>query len=145
MAEQVEPQQPQRPSFGTSWKGYDRAEVDAFLDSVAKEIEALRIEYRSVAAERDQLAAQQDQVQDVLMAAQRAADELKVAARREGDEIIREAEKRALKMDQELRDRMQKLQMQFESARKDFDEFLSSARNLAHGFIRKIDETRGFG
>ena len=133
----------QRPSFGTAWKGYDRSEVDAFLDSMAREIESLKVEHRSVVGERDSLAAQQDQVHEVLMAAQRAAEELRSVARKESDEIIREAEKRALKMDSEMRERMQQLQFQYENAKRDFDEFLSSSRNLAHGFIRKIDEARG--
>jgi DivIVA domain-containing protein len=81
-------------------------------------------------------------IQEVLLTAHQAAQEVKQRAQIEAEAMLREAEARAVRLDEETRARMQSLRFEFDQARRDFDEFLSNTRNLAHSFIRKIDEAR---
>jgi cell division initiation protein len=97
------------------FRGFDPQEVDAFLEDVADDYEALLKESQLL---REQLAAQEERsrgvmdlertLQDTLVTTQRLADDLKAAARREADEvrggarheaelIVREAELRGEK------------------------------------------------
>jgi cell division initiation protein len=80
-------------------KGYDPQEVDAFLDDVAEDYEAI---LKEVALLKEQIAAQEERsrgvterertLQDTLVTTQRLADEMKNNARREAELILREAE-----------------------------------------------------
>lgn len=129
--------------FRIAFRGYDRAEVDAHLALVAKQIEQLQVELRKTAAEKEELGKEAERVQDILLAAHRTAEDIRAEASRESEAVLREAESRVTRMDEQMRSRMRELQFDLDKAKKEFDEFLTSARNLAHGFIRKIDETRG--
>jgi cell division initiation protein len=76
------------------FRGFDPQEVDAFLEDVADDYEALLKESQLL---REQVAAQEERsrgvmdlertLQDTLVTTQRLADDLKAAARREADEI----------------------------------------------------------
>lgn len=87
------------------FKGYDPQEVDAFLDDVAEDYEAV---LKDIALMREQMAAQEERsrgvaereksLQETLVTTQRLAEEMKAAARREAELIVREAELRAEKV-----------------------------------------------
>jgi cell division initiation protein len=80
-------------------KGYDPQEVDAFLDDVAEDYEAV---LKEVALLKEQITASEERargvterertLQDTLVTTQRLADEMKNNARREAELILREAE-----------------------------------------------------
>ena len=80
-------------------KGYDPQEVDAFLDDVAEDYEAV---LKEVALLKEQIATSEERargvterertLQDTLVTTQRLADEMKNNARREAELILREAE-----------------------------------------------------
>jgi cell division initiation protein len=86
-------------------KGYDTGEVEAFLDDVAGDYEAL---LKEVTLLKEQLAAQEERsrglverekiLQDTLVTTQRLTDEMKASAKREADLVVREAELRGEKM-----------------------------------------------
>ncbi|PYN09743.1 MAG: cell division protein DivIVA [Candidatus Rokuibacteriota bacterium] len=81
------------------FKGYDPQEVDAFLDDVAEDYEAV---LKEVALLKEQIAAQEERargvterertLQDTLVTTQRLVEEMKNNARREAELILREAE-----------------------------------------------------
>lgn len=81
------------------FKGYDPQEVDAFLDDVAEDYEAV---LKEVALLREQIAAHEDRargitereriLQETLVTTQRLGEEMKNNARREAELILREAE-----------------------------------------------------
>lgn len=141
MTEQSKNQE--KPAFTVAFRGYATDEVNDYLALITKEIDQLQTEIRILKDERDRLRGQADKAQEVLMHAQRTADDIRLDARREAESMLREAENRALRMDADTRGRMKELQLEFDQARRDFDEFLGNARNLAHSFIRKVDEIRG--
>jgi cell division initiation protein len=80
-------------------KGYDPQEVDAFLDDVAEDYEAV---LKEVALLKEQIAAHEDRargvtereriLQETLVTTQRLGEEMKNNARREAELILREAE-----------------------------------------------------
>jgi cell division initiation protein len=81
------------------FKGYDPQEVDAFLDDVAEDYEAL---LKEAALLKEQIAAQEERargvterertLQETLVTTQRLVEEMKNNARREAELILREAE-----------------------------------------------------
>jgi cell division initiation protein len=86
-------------------KGYDPQEVDAFLDDVAEDYEAvlkeaaLLKEQMAAIEERSRGVAEREKsLQETLVTTQRLAEEMKAAARREAELIVREAELRAEKV-----------------------------------------------
>src|SRR6266704_392866 len=107
------------------FRGFDPQEVDAFLDDVAEDYEAVLKESILL---KEQLAAQEARargivereksLQDTLVTAQRLADEMKAAARREGELIAREAELRGEKLVEEVRAEEAKIRSQIQSLRR---------------------------
>ncbi len=107
------------------FRGFDPQEVDAFLDDVAEDYEAVLKESILL---KEQLATQEARargivereksLQDTLVTAQRLADEMKAAARREGELIAREAELRGEKLVEEVRAEEAKIRSQIQSLRR---------------------------
>ncbi len=92
------------------FRGLDAQEVDAFLEDVAEDFEAV---LKDNALLREQMTALEERsrglidrekaLQDTLLATQRLAEEMKESARREAQLIMREAELRGDKFVEDLR------------------------------------------
>lgn len=92
------------------FRGFDPQEVDAFLEDVAEDYEAL---LRELARLREQVATHEERsrgvtdtektLKETLVTTQRLAEEMKEGARREADLITREASLRGEKMLEEVR------------------------------------------
>ena len=86
------------------FRGFNPQEVDAFLEDVADDYEALLKEAQLL---KEQIAAQEERqrgvverermLQETLVTTQRLVEEMKAAAKRESDLIVREAELRGEK------------------------------------------------
>ena len=108
-----------------TFRGFDPQEVDAFLDDVAEDYEAV---LKEAALLKEQLAAQEARargivereksLQDTLVTTQRLADEMKAAAKREGELIVREAELRGEKLVEETRAEEAKIRSQIQALRR---------------------------
>ena len=108
-----------------TFRGFDPQEVDAFLDDVAEDYEAVLKEATLL---REQLAGQEARargivdreksLQDTLVTTQRLADEMKTASRREGELIVREAELRGEKLVEEARAEEAKIRSQIQALRR---------------------------
>jgi cell division initiation protein len=107
----ISPHDIRQQRFSTKmFKGYDPTEVDAFLDDVAEDFEAM---LKEIALLKEQMAAQEDRqrgvvereksLQDVLQTTHRLAEEMKAGARREAELVVREAELRGEKVLEEVR------------------------------------------
>jgi cell division initiation protein len=107
----------QQMQFRVRLRGYDRQEVDRFLEELSQTVEGLN---RENAALRDRLAATEAQLAEVkkaeatlahtLVSAQALTDELKQAAQRDAELIMKEAELKASELLQEARVEMASLQ-----------------------------------
>ncbi|GEM_PF-6154431 len=82
----------------------------------------------------------QQSVEGILKIAHAAAEQLKADAQKECDEMVRSAERRADRILDEMRERMASLQSEFEKAKREYAEFLSSVRATAQAFVRQVDE-----
>jgi cell division initiation protein len=107
------------------FKGYDIAEVDAFLEDVGEDYESL---LKETALLREQLAALEERsrgvsereksLQETLVTTQRLAEEMKAGARREAELIVREAELRGEKVVEEVRSEEAKIRTEIQALRR---------------------------
>lgn len=88
----------QHKTFKRALQGYDRADVDQFLDEVIETLEdeataraALEAEVADLKERISHFKAMEESLQSTLLLAQRTADEVKAAAHKEADLIKQEA------------------------------------------------------
>lgn len=94
--EKITPVDIQHKSFKKALQGYDRADVDGFLDEVIETLEdeaqhraALEAEIADLKERVSHFKAMEESLQNTLVLAQRTADEVKASAHKEAD-LIRE-------------------------------------------------------
>lgn len=124
--------------FTTSFRGYSPAEVRAFLERVAEEIETLTRELRSVrealesaTRERDELRKREALINEALVAAQKAAEDIVHAARERSGAILQQAE-------------AQRVQIQGEIERliAERDAFVVQLRSYLDAFYARLEEQK---
>lgn len=110
--------------FGVVMRGYDRGEVNAFLDEVADDYETalrdadrLRQEVAKLEAVLSEHRAQERNLRNTLLTAQRMADEIKDQAAEEAERIVAEAEGRADMIVQKTQLRIEEVQREVEGLR----------------------------
>ena len=96
--------------FSVRFRGFDKQEVEAFLEDVAEDYESV---VKENALLKEQLAALEERsrnitehertLQDTLVTTHRLTEEMKQAAKREAEVIVRDAEMRGEKVAEELR------------------------------------------
>jgi cell division initiation protein len=98
----VTPLDIQQKRFHVALRGYDRAEVETFLDQVRDEMEALVREVTELREFREtydqrvrELAEKEEAVKNTMLLTQKLVEELKGSARKETELIIKEAEARS--------------------------------------------------
>jgi cell division initiation protein len=107
------------------FRGFHPQEVDAFLEDVADDYEAL---LKENALLKEQIATQEERsrgvmereknLQDVLVTTQRLIDEMKAAAKRESELIVREAELRGEKALEAARGEEAKIRVEIQSLKR---------------------------
>jgi len=103
----------QHKSFKRALQGYDRTEVDQFLDEVIESLEdeaqaraALEAEIADLRERISHFKAMEESLQSTLLLAQRTADEVKAAAHKEADLLRQEARLQAEREIASLGDRI---------------------------------------
>ena len=88
----------QQQKFQVQWRGYDKQEVETFLEMVAEDVEALLQECNKLKGEIQKCEAQlvdfrenERAIQQTIMTTQKVSDDLKRNAQREAELIISEA------------------------------------------------------
>src|SRR5579884_1444831 len=94
--QRITPVDIQHKTFKKALQGYDRAEVDQFLDDLIESLEdeaqdraALEAEIADLRERISHFKAMEESLQNTLILAQRTADEVKASAHKEAD-LIRE-------------------------------------------------------
>lgn len=165
--EQVAPQPPERvmritpmdlrqQRFRSSFRGYDRTDVVAFLTEAAddyehamREIDRLRADLMRTEAVLAEHRVRENNLRDTLLTAQRLSDEMKGTAQDEAKLIIREAQGRADLLLQKAQARLEELDhdvAELRLRRRDAEgsvEASIQALYRALEFIRDQDEGRG--
>ena len=129
-----------------NFRGYDREEVNRFLEEVAQTVEALN---RDGASLRDRIASLEQQVAELkrtettlsntLVSAQSLADDVKRGAQRDADLIIKEAELKAGELFRQARIELADTQRDLSLLKKQRLLLVERMRATLHTFDRMLD------
>jgi cell division initiation protein len=136
----------QHKTFKKQLQGYDRAEVDAFLDEVIESIEdeatahaALEAEVADLRERISHFKAMEESLQHTLVLAQRTADEVKAAAHKEADLIKAEARMHAEREIADLGDRISEARREYQRSLDTAAQAKSELRSLLMSHLSLID------
>ena len=128
--------------FPKRFRGYDRAEVDSFLRTLADELEEkdrglaeLKSRAMRLEVELKEFRGLEDSLQEVLMAAQKTAEDTRLNAVKEAELLLREAQLKA----EEL---IQKTQMSLGNVKRELVELYQLRSNYVMQFRGMIDSHR---
>lgn len=131
--------------FPKAFRGYPPLEVDAFLETLAEEVEEV---LRENADLRERLEAQTQTITELkkaegaltetLIMAQKAIESMKATAEKEGELIIRQAEIRAEEMTQGAVRQVTQLQGELFNLRKQRDLFIEKMKSMVQGFEKTL-------
>lgn len=127
------------------FRGFDRNEVDAFLDDVAEEYEGV---LRENATLREQVGSYEERarglgetertLKDTLVTTQRVAEEMKEGAKRDAQLIVREATLNADKMLEEARAEEAKLRVEIQTLKRLRRQLIEELRATVERYDRTL-------
>lgn len=136
----------QQMQFRTSLRGYQKREVDHFLEDVAQTVEGLTRETQALreklAATEEQLAAlkkSESTLSHSLMTAQAFTDDLKQAAQRDAELIMKEAELKAAELLREAQAELAGTQRDILDLRKQRLMAIERLRSTLRSFERMLE------
>jgi cell division initiation protein len=136
----------QHKTFKKALQGYDRADVDAFLDEIIETLEdeaqtraALAGEVEDLKERISHFKAMEESLQSTLLLAQRTADEVKAAAHKEADLIRQEARLAAEREVATLGDRIEEARREALRAQDTAEKAKSELRALLMSHLSLID------
>jgi cell division initiation protein len=136
----------QHKTFKKQLQGYDRSDVDAFLDEIIETIEdeataraALEAEIADLRERISHFKSMEQSLQQTLLLAQRTADEVKAAAHKEADLIRQEARLHAERQIADLGDRISEARREFQRALDTAAAAKSELRSLLMSHLSLID------
>ena len=138
----------QHKTFKRTLQGYDRTEVDQYLDEVIETIEdeaqaraALEAEIADLRERISHFKAMEESLQHTLILAQRTADEVKAAAHKESDLIKQEARMAAERELTALGDRTDEARRVYQRAIETAEKAKSELRSLLMTHLALLDRT----
>ncbi|MBN2848923.1 MAG: DivIVA domain-containing protein [Coriobacteriia bacterium] len=133
--------------FGHALRGYNEAEVDAFLDQVADELERLFKENidlsERIEALEDKVRGYQDMertLHNTLVSAQKSADELMQQTRNEAEAVLREAELKAKEVIHSALTSKQKATSDLARIKQAEEAFRAEFKRVLEGHLRSLAE-----
>jgi cell division initiation protein len=142
----ITPLDVQQQVFKRRLRGYDRQEVQAFLQSVAQAVEELArenadLKERSGKLEREvaELRKKDASLNELLVSTQAMAENLKEVARREADLILRDAEMKAEDLLKAAHVDFRTLQRDILDLRKERILALEKLRSMLQGFSKMLE------
>jgi len=130
---------------GKMFGGLDQEDVDAFLQSVAAEMEGLirennELKEQESRQKRDlfEIAEKEKELREVMLAAQRITDDMKSNSRKEAELIISEAELKAERIVADAERQLADLKTRIEEVRRQKIQFETSFKSLLDGFSRQL-------
>lgn len=136
----------QQHQFRSRVMGYDKAEVDQFLEILAGEIERLFRQNQDLQEElarnRETLAEMREReatLKETLLTTQKVTDELKANARREAELLLADAEVRAERVMRSAEDRRRQLIEEIHEIKRQKIDFETSLRSLLEKHVRMLE------
>ena len=142
----ISPLDIRQQQFTVKWlRGFDIHEVDAFLDDIAEDYEAVLKENAQLKEqvgtfeERSRgLAERERALQDTLVTTHRLGDEMKATARREADILMREAELRSEKIIEEGRAEEARIRSEIQTLRRLRRQLIEDFRATLESYYRMM-------
>lgn len=132
--------------FTQSFRGYDRDEVNEFLDQVMKDYEIILREKNELERKLEELEEKlghftniEETLNKSILVAQDTAEELTSNAKKESKLIIKEAEKNADRIINEALDKSRKIQLRTEELKNQGKVFRARLRTLVQAQLDMID------
>jgi cell division initiation protein len=142
----------QHKSFKRALQGYERTEVDQFLDEVIETLEdeataraALEAEIADLKERISHFKAMEESLQSTLLLAQRTADEVKAAAHKEADLIKQEARLKSEREVNSLGERVEEARREHQRMIDIAETAKSEIRSLLHSHLALIDRPSANG
>ncbi|MGH7706657.1 MAG: DivIVA domain-containing protein [Vulcanimicrobiaceae bacterium] len=136
----------QHKTFKKAIQGYDRAEVDQFLDEIIEAFEDAAQDHAALEAEigdlRERIShfkAMEESLQNTLILAQRTADEVKASAHKEADLIRTEARMGIEKEIASFGERANDARREYQRARERAEKARSELRSLLSTHLALLD------
>lgn len=153
----IKPLDIRNKEFGRSFRGYDTAQVEDFLETVADEFERIYTENIKINEEissvrerleqfeelessiREALVQAEKAAEDVRESAKREAESLRLNANREAELIVREARTKASQMLSDASARIEQARSSYEALKAAKERFASDFRELLSGYLRVME------
>ncbi len=145
-AMKLTPLEIQQMVFRVKMRGYDRQEVNGFLEEIAETVESLN---RDNTAQRERIASLEQQVAELkrtettlsstLVAAQSLAEDVKRGAQRDADLVLKEAELKAGELLRQARVELANTQRDLSQMHKQRLLLVERMRATLHTFERMLD------
>ena len=122
--------------FKTSMKGYDRKEVDLFLDDIIEEFETQLRTIQKLKEEKDILLNQlahykkiENELSSTFLKAQESADEIKAAAEKEYQEKMKKADSYLREINEDKYVQLEKLEKKYNVLKTKYTEYKNSIKS----------------
>ncbi len=133
--------------FARSFRGYNREEVDAFLEEVSKalsevikERNALKDELSACKAQVEELKKKEEQMREALVTAKQVCDEMKKQARKEAELIVEQAKVDAERIVADAHQEAVQLEARIRELRMLQRDATHRIRSTMEGYLRILDE-----
>jgi cell division initiation protein len=133
--------------FASQMRGYDKEEVDSFLDQVAKAMEELKeenlklnTELASVKLQLNKLREFEDSIKNAAIDARHNADTLVASARKEVDELLTSARKEVETIEQTAAQRISDIKKELAQMELTRKSYLNKLRELINSHMEILDE-----
>ncbi|MBI3185102.1 MAG: DivIVA domain-containing protein [Myxococcales bacterium] len=135
--------------FATSLRGFERREVEAFLELVAAEFEevvkeniGLKEELKRTNARLEQHVEKERTLQETMVTAQRISEDMRAAAKKEAEIVIAGAEQQAEKIVQNAHTRMVQLIEDINELKRQRVQFESQVRSVIDAHAKLLETFR---
>jgi cell division initiation protein len=132
--------------FESSFRGFARREVEAFLEVVATEFEevvreniALKEELRRLQVRLDQHHERERTLQETMVTAQRISEDMKAAAKKEAEIVLADAEHQAEKIVQGAHHKLVQVIEDINELKRQRVQFESQVRSIIDSHTRLLD------
>ncbi|SMC26887.1 cell division initiation protein [Desulfacinum hydrothermale DSM 13146] len=132
--------------FRTSWRGYDKREVELFLHQLAEDLHRLQLDRKELEKELHQLrkenAEHRDRekaIRNVLFNAQKATEQIKANAEKEAKLIIADAELKAEKILQTAHQRLAQLHEDIHELKRQRTQLETKLRSTIETYRQLLD------
>ncbi len=137
-----------KQEFKATFKGYDKNEVNVFLEMIAKEMEELIKEntiymeqLRDLDSKIEDYRRMEKTLQNTLTSAQKTTDELRRNAEKESELILRNARIQSDHILEEARSQANKYQSQIASLKSQRDTFIAQFKGLAEAQLMVLNRS----